>query len=322
LVYFGYRTELMPGVLGALLGSYGNPFVVQYLVVAGGGGGGSSGANYGGGGGAGGYRSSVLGELTGGGGSPEETFNITLDTEYSVSVGAGGSAGANGIDSSIFGITSTGGGAGRGNAYASQGFSGGSGGGGTPINGLGGVRSTTPIQGHRGGVASSAGQGDVNSASGGGGGAGSEGLDLTAPGFFRNSPGAGGDGLQSSITGTPTFYAAGGVGSSYYSGERTNDIGGGAQGAVVGPFISNVGTINTGSGGGGGVYGAGGPGGSGVVIIRYPNVLPNMIIGSGLVIDDGSNGNISGSGTRLSPSFTPSGFKVYRFKSGAGNVSW
>jgi hypothetical protein len=91
---------------------------------------------------------------------------------------------------------------------------------------------------------------------------------------------------------------------------------------VVGPFISNVGTINTGSGGGGGVYGAGGPGGSGVVIIRYPNVLPNMIIGSGLVIDDGSNGNISGSGTRLSPSFTPSGFKVYRFKSGAGNVSW
>jgi hypothetical protein len=47
-----------------------------------------------------------------------------------------------------------------------------------------------------------------------------------------------------------------------------------------------------------------------------------MIIGSGLVIDNGSGGNVSGSGTRLTPSFTPAGFKVYMFKSGTGSVRW
>jgi hypothetical protein len=47
-----------------------------------------------------------------------------------------------------------------------------------------------------------------------------------------------------------------------------------------------------------------------------------MIIGSGLVIDDGSGGNVSGAGARLTPSFTPTGFKVYMLKSGTGNVSW
>jgi hypothetical protein len=295
----------MPGVLSALLGFSGEPLVIQYLVIAGGGGGGSSGANYGGGGGAGGYRSSVLGEVTGGGGPREQTFNAALDTQYSVTVAGGGGAGANGPNSSIFGIVSTGGGAGRGNAYASQGFTGGSGGGGTPINGPGGLRTTTPIQGHIGGVASSAGQGDVNSGSGGGGGAGGPGYDLQVPGFFRNSEGAGGFGLQSSITGTATFYAAGGVGSSYYSTSRQNGIGGGATGAVSGGFVSNVGTINTGSGGGGGVYGVGGLGGSGIIILRYPNNY-TITIGPGLV------GDTSLVGTN----------KVTRLTSGTGNVSF
>jgi hypothetical protein len=305
LVHFRKRTVLMSGVLGAILGSVGVPLVVQYLIVAGGGGGGSSGANYGGGGGAGGYRSSVLGEVTGGGGSPEATFKPALSTQYSISVGGGGGAGANGINSSAFGILSSGGGAGRGDSYAAQGFTGGSGGGGTPINGLGGLRVTTPIQGYPGGVASSAGQGDVNSSSGGGGGAGGPGYDLQVPGYFRNSEGAGGFGLQSSITGTATFYAAGGVGSAYYSTSRQNGIGGGATGAVVGGFVSNVGTINTGSGGGGGVYGAGGLGGSGIVILRYPSRY-TITIGAGLV---GSTSTV--------------GFeKVTRITSGTGNVSW
>jgi hypothetical protein len=295
----------MTGVLGALSGSYGGPFLVQYLVIAGGGGGGSSGANYGGGGGAGGYRSSALGEVTGGGGSPEQMVTATVNTQYSVSVGAGGSAATNGSNSSVFGILSTGGGAGRGDAYASQGYTGGSGGGGTPINGLGGLRVTTPIQGYPGGVASSAGQGDVNSSSGGGGGAGGPGYDLQVPGYFRNSEGAGGFGLQSSITGTSTFYAAGGVGSAYYSTSRQNGIGGGATGAVVGGFVSNVGTINTGSGGGGGVYGAGGPGGSGIVILRYPSRY-TVTIGAGLA------GSTITVGTE----------KVTSLNSGTGNISW
>jgi hypothetical protein len=297
----------MPGVLSAILGFTGEPLLVQYLVIAGGGGGGSSGTNYGGGGGAGGYRSSVLGEVTGGGGSPEQRFNAVLGTQYAVAVGGGGPAGTNGVNSSIFGIVSTGGGAGRGSAYGAQGFTGGSGGGGTYVNGLGGLRTTTPIQGYPGGVGSSAGNPppQTNAGSGGGGGAGGPGYDLQVPGFNRNSEGSGGLGLQSSITGTPTFYAAGGVGSSYYSTSRTNDIGGGATGGVVGGFVSNVGTINTGSGGGGGVNGAGGVGGSGIIILRYPKTY-TIAIGSGLV------GTTSLVGTN----------KVTRLTSGTGNVSF
>jgi hypothetical protein len=297
----------MPGVLSTLLGFTGEPLLVQYLVIAGGGGGGSSGTNYGGGGGAGGYRSSVLGEVTGGGGSPEQRFNAVLGTQYAVAVGGGGPAGTNGVNSSIFGIVSTGGGAGRGSAYGAQGFTGGSGGGGTYVNGLGGLRTTTPIQGYPGGVGSSAGNPppQTNAGSGGGGGAGGPGYDLQVPGFNRNSEGSGGLGLQSSITGTPTFYAAGGVGSSYYSTSRTNDIGGGATGGVVGGFVSNVGTINTGSGGGGGVNGAGGVGGSGIIILRYP-VSYTVTIGAGLV------GTTTISGTN----------RVTRITSGTGNISF
>lgn len=297
----------MPGVLSTLLGFTGEPLLVQYLVIAGGGGGGSSGTNYCGGGGAGGYRSSVLGEVTGGGGSPEQRFRAVLGTQYSVSVGAGGGGGSNGVDSSIFGITSTGGGAGRGSAYGAQGFTGGSGGGGTYVNGLGGLRTTTPIQGNVGGVGSSAGSPvpQSNAGSGGGGGAGGPGFDLQVPGYNRNSEGAGGQGLQSSITGIPTFYAAGGVGSSYYSGSRTNNIGGGSNPGVSGSPVSNVGTINTGSGGGGGVNGAGGPGGSGIIILRYP-VSYTVTIGAGL------SGTTAIVGTD----------RVTRITSGTGNISF
>jgi hypothetical protein len=57
-----------------------------------------------------------------------------------------------------------------------------------------------------------------------------------------------------------------------------------------------------------------------VVFIRYPNFYPNLIIGTGLVIDNGSGGNVNGNNTRLAPSFTPSGAKVYMFKAGTGQV--
>jgi hypothetical protein len=242
---------------------------VEYLVVAGGGGGGSSGANYCGGGGAGGYRSSVIGEVTGGGGSPEPRVSVIKGNQYPVIVGAGGSATVSGNDSSIFQILSIGGGAGRGDTYASKGFTGGSGGGGTPVSGSGGDR-VTPIQGNIGGIASSANQGGSDSGAGSGGGAGGQGNNTVPPGAFRNDGAAGGAGLQSSITGTPSFYAAGGAGSGFYWVDRTNGIGGGANGVFApSPPPSNAGTTNTGSGGGGGRSTAGGPGGSGVVIIRY-----------------------------------------------------
>ena len=65
------------------------PLVVDYLVIAGG----SSGAALGGGGGAGGYRNSYNNEQSGGGGASESTLtNLSLSTNYTVTVGAGGAA--------------------------------------------------------------------------------------------------------------------------------------------------------------------------------------------------------------------------------------
>lgn len=56
----------------------------------GGGGGDIGGGAGGGGGGAGGYRSSISGELSGGGASSEPVFIVNSGTSYSVTVGAGG----------------------------------------------------------------------------------------------------------------------------------------------------------------------------------------------------------------------------------------
>jgi hypothetical protein len=83
----------------------GNPafvpnLTVDYLVVAGGGGG-----SQGGGGGAGGLRSTVT--ATGGGGSLESALSLSLNTSYTVTVGAGGAVrnsrkdGANSVFSTI-----------------------------------------------------------------------------------------------------------------------------------------------------------------------------------------------------------------------------
>ena len=55
-----------------------NNMEVEYLVVAGGGGGGE----FGSGAGAGGYRSSVQGELSGGGAADESTLSLTASTNY------------------------------------------------------------------------------------------------------------------------------------------------------------------------------------------------------------------------------------------------
>jgi hypothetical protein len=103
---------------------------------------------------------------------------------------------------------------------------------------------------------------------------------------------------QSAITGTLTWYAAGGTGAGYYSGGRTNGIGGGT------PSDMN-GTVNTGSGGGGGRYGTGGSGGAGVVILLYPSTS-TITLGAGL----------TGTTTVL-------GFNnLTIITAGTGNVSW
>lgn len=232
---------------------------VEYLVIAGGGGGGNStGVQYASGGGAGGYRSSVTGEMSGGGASAESKLSLTKYTGYTVTVGAGGAPTVQGSDSTFAGITSLGGARGRGDAANATGYSGGSGSGGTRVSGAGGAG--TAGQGYAGGWGSSSGS-SSDSAGGGGGGAGSMG-DATASNWFTNAPLAGGQGVQSKITGTLLWYAAGGTGSGYYSGTRTNGIGGSTPSDMDG-------IVNTGSGGGGGRNGTGGSGASGVVIVRY-----------------------------------------------------
>ena len=287
----------MPGVLSALLGS-STIFSVEYLVIAGGGPGGvaigsltDSGT---GGGGAGGYRTATASDFQ-------------TNKFYTVTVGAGASA--NGLEigsNSVFASITSNGGGGGGSPSVPNGKVGGSGGGaGRPTTnilssgGAGNTPATIPAQGFAGGNRTTT----TTVASAGGGGAG--GVGGNASGTTR---GNGGIGLASSITGTSVTRAVGGAGN--YS---AAPVGTGATGAE-----------NTGNGGQGGVNNraSSGWGGSGVVILRYPNTLPNMIIGSGLTIDNGSNGNISGNNTRIAPSFTPTGFKVYRFKAGTGNVSW
>jgi hypothetical protein len=231
-----------------------------YLVVAGGGGGGQSVFASAGGGGAGGL-------LTG-------TFFANVSTSYSIVVGSGGGVGASGANSSAFGVTAIGGGHGGGNVQPPSGnFSGGNGGsgGGSAIDNSAG--SGTAGQGFAG----SLGRGDPFQGGGGGGAGGAS----TRPN--------GGIGIQSSITGTATYYAGGGGGGgSNSSGGQDGQLpgpgglGGGGYGGYGGPDGSGsiatdgvAGTAGTGGGGGGGArvgqYGstAGGAGGSGVVIAAY-----------------------------------------------------
>ncbi len=244
---------------------------VEYLVI---GGGGASNGNRSGGGGAGGYRSSVAGERSGGDSDPEEPLLLSADT-YAVTVGAGGAAGPwnarNNGENSVFGdIVSLGGGVGgtrqSNSALAlppGDGGSGGgsvdisTGGGGTYVEGQGEYR-----QGFNGGLGG--GGGSAATSGGGGGGAGQPG---NVPSF------TGGDGLESSITGTPIFRGGGGGGGGT-SGTLTGGLGGGGTGTgAVG--AGGAGVNGTGGGAGGGRdVSTGAAGGSGIVIIRYPITNP------------------------------------------------
>lgn len=243
----GYRihTFTSSGILTMV-----RPGKVEYLVVGGGGGGGS---NRSGGGGAGGF---LTGEM-----------DVTATT--SVTVGAGGSGGTsdnrggNGGNSVFGSVIARGGGGGGGYDLASiDGAMGGSGGGGNGRRG-GSGGSAWAGQGNAGGD----GQGDTSyRRGGGGGGAGGPGAHYTT--------GIGGVGLQSSISGTPTYYAGGGGGGSESGSAVSGGLGGGGQGRSTG--VGGAGTPNTGGGGGGSGDGDNGAsGGSGIVIIRYPAAAPN-----------------------------------------------
>lgn len=225
---------------------------VDVLIVAGGGGGGGaqSGSYYAGGGGAGGVI--------------QLSDEAVSAGNYAIVVGAGGAGGASnsqgsdGGNSSAFSNTAIGGGGG-GCQSAGTGRNGGSGGGGAS-SGAGG--SPTSGQGYAGGT------GHAAYAAGGGGAGAVGGAGSASPPYG----GYGGAGIQSSISGASTWYAAGGGGSPG-DGTSTNSIGGkgGVNNGAGG--VATQGADDTGSGGGGGQLQSssvvGGDGGNGIVIISY-----------------------------------------------------
>lgn len=239
---------------------------VDYLVVGGGGGGGVGGngssAYGGGGGGAGGVRCTV--GATGGGGSLESALSLTKNTNYPVLIGGGGSGtgngrGYSGSPTTFSTITSAGGGGGGGTNPDFTGVNGGSGGG-SSLGG--GGTSGTANQGYGGGTSSSQG-------GGGGGGAGAAGSSTN-----NNNGAAGGNGIQTSISGTATYYGGGGGGGGTGTGSSTGGAGGLGGG---GTGSASTGTYtpaqdNTGGGGYGGNNARGSSekgGASGIVIVRY-----------------------------------------------------
>lgn len=253
-----------------------NQTTAQYLMVAGGGGGGGT---EGGGGGAGGLLSGSRALIPG--------------TTYTFTVGAGGAGnlrtGSNGSNTTAFSLTAVGGGGG-GHGQGGGATNGGSGGGAAGYNNTTAIGLGTEGQGRNGGNGNAAG----NFGGGGGGGAGGVGQAGGTNGF--NYGGDGGVGLQSSITGTATYYAGGGGGGIYFSGfGGTGGLGGGANGGNTSNATpAPSGTANTGGGGGGGAnvsgFQIGGTGGSGVVILSIPTAeYTGITTGSPTVTTSGSN---------------------------------
>ena len=247
----------------------------------------------------------------GGGGAVLYGKDISIpEGKYTINVGRGATSGeTNGAPTTGFGATIYGGGSGAnityGDGQVKSGNSGGSGAGGK-------VYSSTTYQnnGNAGGVidsilgnilinatlysgkAGGAGGGGTVNRSGGGGGAGAVGITGSA----STNPGKGGDGIMVNITGTDLYWGGGGGGANYNNtGSASGGLGGGGAGQRNDNNIITYGTVggnayssatnmnagqHTGSGGGGAGYGLtlgnnmGGDGGSGIIIIKYINVIP------------------------------------------------
>ena len=262
---------------------------VEVLIVGGGGGGAR---NLGGGGG-------------GGGVIWIPSVNVSVDTSYTVVVGAGGASVTKGNNSSVFDASAAGGGAGG--LLYDTGGSGGSGGGapgaqwvvasgGTSTGNTLGPNSGY-IYGYSGGRTTTIRNGAIKGA--GGGGAGGIGADTPTSilgDTGQTGAGSGGVGIVNAILGSNYYWAGGGGGGAYidqsggWGGLGGGGGGGGNSGGGIGGILAfnnnngaNGGTgnnssggggsggANTGGGGGGAAYGTGlgGTGGSGIVVIRY-----------------------------------------------------
>ena len=236
----------------------GESYSADVLVVAGGG------SGSGGGGGAGGVIST--------------TPNFAVGKTYTVTVGAGGTATGRGANSRLFGVTGELIAFGGGGGYQT----GGSGGGTWEPNTVGAAG--TAGQGNKGGNAGGA-VGNYG-CGGGGGGAGAAGTNGSG-----TTPGTGGIGLASSITGSSVYYGGGGGGGSPDSRYPATTAGGLGGGATSYYSSADAGVANTGGGGGTsypplGVYGAGG---SGVVILRIPTAnYTGVVTGAPTVTTSGS----------------------------------
>ena len=241
-------------VLSALIGTWtaiGQDSTLEYLIVAGGGGGTEGGG--------------------GGGGVITGTMSTSLiSATLNVVVGAGGSGGwknlkgGNGGNSSFSSLIAIGGGAGGRTTSGSDRANSGGSGGGQANNDSGSYADGTAGQGFRGGRAGR----DWQGGAGGGGGAG----EIGSNGSNRYG-GRGGNGLQSSISGTNTYYGGGGGGGTWVEDNGgAGGLGGGGRGRS-GSLSALPGQNNTGGGGGGNSEEIGtnnnNPGGSGIVIIKY-----------------------------------------------------
>jgi len=260
-------------------------FSADFLVVAGGGGFSYSTGYYGGGGGGGGARSSV--SPTGGGGSAESPLTLSVATAYTVTVGAGGASGAgvgngfNGSNSVFSTITSSGGGGGGRNDFAGNDGGSGGGAGGNDTARSGGTG--TANQGFAGGSVA-AGNG---AAGAGGGGAGAVGLTRAS----QVLGGAGGAGIQNSISGSAIYYSAGAGGAGGYDPPTAGANGTGWSATANRGHGAD--RINT-------------TGFSGVVIIKYPDTLTITNSGGGLTFSTTTSG----------------GYKVTTFTAGTGTIQF
>ena len=245
------------------------------------------------------------GDNGGGGGAGALYFNSSQEIGASlfpmtITVGTGGATspnssptgiGLNGGDSTFGTVTAAGGGGGRSGANGPQPGAGGSGSGGAGI--AGDVSNAGPGSAATGGSDGSSspaagfgnpgGNGGTEPGGGGGGGAGGAGGPVTSP----RVGGAGGIGLNYSITGSSVGYAGGGGGYADFAASPTAGVPfGGGQG-IHGPNSPAPASIAVdGKGGGGGACRVVSPteisnGGDGVCIIAYPGTSSRLTFSPG-----------------------------------------